>query len=85
MKSTLLNCKSFVPPLMEAVRQYDEFATPPLKDILGERSSFNANEICETLQISATSPKIKKVFDPDAFISKIRLPKRQERQSKTCQ
>jgi len=41
MKSTLLNCKSFVPPLMEAVRQYDELALPPLTDILGERNSSN--------------------------------------------
>jgi len=131
MKSALLNCKSFVPPLMEsqisppyriisehlrylhkwreylywlfndsvcykdfitdiqksvddsikmvllmeAVRQYDEFAIQPLEDILGKLSSFNASEICETIQISTTSPLLKKVFDPDVFISKIRLPK----------
>ena len=131
MKSALLNCKSFVPPLMESqisppyriisghlrylhkwreylywlfndgtcyndfitdikksvddsikvvllvevIRQYDEFAIPPLEDILGKLSSFNANEICETIQVSTTSPLLKKVFDPNTFISKIRLPK----------
>ena len=131
MKSALLNCKSFIPPLMESqisppyrvigehlrylhkwreylywlfndgtcyddfitniqksvddsikivllvkiVRQYDEFAIPPLEDILGELSSFNADEICETIQISTTSQLLKKVFNPDAFISNVRLPK----------
>ena len=131
MKSTLLNCKSFVPPLlesqisppyriisehlrylhewreylywlfndgicyndfindiqksvddsieivllMEAVRQYDESATPPLEDILGKLSSFNSDEICETIQTSTNSPLLKKVFAPHTFMSNIRLPK----------
>ncbi len=61
--------------LMEIVRQYDEFVIPPMEDILGKLSSFNYSEICEVLQISTNSPLLKKVFDPDAFASNIRLPK----------
>ena len=132
MKSALLNCKSFVPPLMESqisppyritsehlrslhgwreylywlfnddicynnfnndiqkavddsikllllietVRQYDEFAVPSLENILGKLSTFNSNEICETLRGSTNSMLLKKVFDPDSFMSNIRLPKR---------
>lgn len=61
--------------LMEIVRQYDEFVIPPMEDILGKLSSFNYSEICKVLQISTNSPLLKKVFDPDAFASNIRLPK----------
>lgn len=132
MKSALLNCQAFVPPLMESqisppynltrehlrllqkwreylywlfndgycyndfnndiqksvddsmkvlllaeiVREYDKFEMPSLEDLLDKISSFNASDICEMIQASTTSAILKKVFDPDAFVSSVGLPKR---------